>query len=174
MMLKIETRTDLQILINQKLSESLTLDYKTSGALGKQYYERDELIKDVTAFANSCGGQLIYGVIQNGGIPLEIDIGIDKTRISLEWLEQVIETNVSPRIQGVRIKEIQLSESNANMVAYVITVPQATTLAPHQNMRDRKYYRRFERQSVAMYDCEIRDALRRAESLGNNKKIRIG
>ncbi len=48
------------------------------------------------------------------------------------------------------------------LVAYVITIPQATSLAPHQNTEDCKYYRRFEFQSVPMYDYEIRDILRRA------------
>ena len=61
-MLDLKTREDLQRLIDEKLPESLTLDYKASPALNKNSGGRAELVKDVTAFANSAGGQIIYGI----------------------------------------------------------------------------------------------------------------
>jgi hypothetical protein len=51
-------------LIRDEVQESLTLDYKRSSALGKWNTERNNLSKDISAFANSEGGMLIYG---NGG-----------------------------------------------------------------------------------------------------------
>src|SRR5262249_16420863 len=56
-MLKLETRSDLQRLIDDDIQESATLDYKDAAALGSSNQQRSELFKDVSAFANSAGGQ---------------------------------------------------------------------------------------------------------------------
>jgi Putative DNA-binding domain len=118
-------------------------------------------VKDVTAFANSAGGQIIYGIPEENGVPQPLDDGVDRAQISPEWIEQVISTNTSPRVQNLRVTSISLDEANTR-VAYVLSIPQATSLAPHQSTFDHKYYRRFEHRSIPMYDYEIRDILRRA------------
>lgn len=162
-MLDLKSRDDLQRLIDERLGESLTLEYKASAALNKRNEGRMELVKDVTALANSDGGQIIYGIPDGkNGVPNPLDGGVDCTVITPEWIEQVIDTNASPRVQGLRIAKIELDPGTPVMVAYVITVPQATSFAPHQNQYDNKYYRRFELRSVPMHDYEIRDVLRRA------------
>lgn len=119
-----------------------------------------ELCKDVSAFANSAGGRLIYGIPEQKQVPQPLDTGVDKTVITPEWIEQVLNSNVQPRIEGLQIKQISANTGD-NQVFYVIDVPQATARAPHQAL-DKKYYKRFNFQSVAMEDYEIRDALRRA------------
>ncbi|SHN73794.1 AlbA family DNA-binding domain-containing protein [Bradyrhizobium erythrophlei] len=164
-MLLLKTRADLERLVEEGLQESLTLEYKASSALQKTSEARAELVKDVTAFANSAGGQIIYGISERkGGIPQGIDAGVDAKTFSPEWLGQVIETNSAPRIQGLQIETIVLSQGNPTLVAYVLSIPAAVTFAPHQNSIDMKYYRRFESRSVPMHDYEIRDVLRRGKS----------
>ena len=155
-MLKVSTKADLQRLIDEEIQESLALDYKASPALGKDSKQREELCKDVSAFANSAGGQIIYGIEENRDRkPVKIDEGSDITR---EWVEQVIDSNVQPRIEGLLITPIPLGQGRHG---YAITIPQATGRAPHQ-APDHKYYKRQNFQSVPMEDYEIRDALRRA------------
>jgi predicted HTH transcriptional regulator len=61
-MLNIKSRADLDRLIVDAVKESLTLDYKQSLALTKDDKKKEDLCKDVTAFANSAGGQLVYGM----------------------------------------------------------------------------------------------------------------
>jgi hypothetical protein len=156
--MRIHTKADLERLISDGVSESLTLDYKRSEGLSKN--KRDELCKDVSAFANSTGGRLIYGIPEENRVPQALDAGIDKTVITREWIEQVLNSNIQPRIDGLRITHIS-AETGNNQVFYVIEVPQATARAPHQ-APDKKYYKRFNFQSVAMEDYEIRDTLRRA------------
>ena len=56
-MLKLETKADLQRLIDDEIPESLTLDYKASALLGRKNDQRNELFKVVSPFANSAGGQ---------------------------------------------------------------------------------------------------------------------
>jgi hypothetical protein len=157
---EIITRADLEQLIEEQLQESLVLDYKRSDALSRSdNRKKDELGKDVSAFANSAGGQLIYGIEENGNVPTRIDEGVSVSEITKEWIEQVLSTTVQPKIEGLRIQQIPLSEGQA---AYVITIPAATSRAPHQ-ARDKRYYRRYNFESVPMEDYEVRDALRRAD-----------
>ena len=108
-MLKIFTKEDLQRLVDEEIQESLTLDYKASPSLGKSDKQRDELCKDVTAFANSAGGQIVYGVEEDKHVPTRLDDGADPA-ITKEWVEQVIDSRVQPRIEGLIIKPINLAK----------------------------------------------------------------
>src|SRR5262249_17155840 len=159
-MLKLETKSDLERLKNDDIQASVTLDYKDAAALGKTSPQRSELCKDVSAFANSAGGQIIYGIEEQGHHPVRVqtDDAIDPADISREWVEQVIDSNVQPRIQNLRIQPIDVAPGR---VAYVITIPPATTNAPHQ-APDNRYYYRQNFQSVPMEDYQVRDTMRRA------------
>lgn len=150
--------SDLQALIANQVQESLELDYKRSDALSKSDQKaKNEISKDVSAFANSAGGRIIYGVVEEGHIPVRLDGGCDPTEITREWLEQVINSTVQQRIPGVRIKAIPLANGRN---AYVVDIPRSET-GPHQAV-DKRYYKRFEFQSVAMHDYEVRDVAGRA------------
>src|SRR5437870_11805234 len=105
-MLKLEVKADLQRLIDDDIQESVTLDYKASPALAKDSKSRDELCKDISAFANSAGGQIVYGIEEKNQKPVKLDEGSSLTR---EWIEQVIESNVQPRIEGLMITPIRLA-----------------------------------------------------------------
>ena len=153
-MLKLNSKADLQSLINDEIPESLTLDYKASDSLAKDSKHRDELCKDVSAFANSAGGQIVYGIEEKNHKPTKIDAGSELPR---EWIEQVINSNVQQRIEDLVISPIPVGNARH---AYVITVPQASARAPHQ-APDKKYYKRQNFQSVPMEDYEVRDAPRR-------------
>jgi hypothetical protein len=158
-MLKLETKSDLDRLIADDIQESSTLDYKDAAALGKSSSQQSELCKDVSAFANSAGRQIIYGIEENGPHPVRVqDIdAVNPADISREWIEHVID-NVQPRIQNLRIQSIDVAPGR---VAYVITIPQATSNAPHQAPNNRYYYRQ-NFQSVPMEDYQVRDTMRRA------------
>ncbi len=75
-----ETYLDELIKIGEM--ESLTLDYKASDALKKQDKEKNDLAKDVSAFANSAGGILLYGMLENKHVPTTIDSGFDRNGIT--------------------------------------------------------------------------------------------
>ncbi len=153
------TERDLQQLVVDQIGESLTLDYKESGALQRTDGKKNELSKDVSAFANSAGGVLVYGMKENGHIPVGLDDGLDPAEISKEWLEQVINSRIERRIAGVRVRQIPLTSAQAERVAYVVYIP-ASTHAPHM-AADHRYYKRFNFESVPMEDYEVRDVSRR-------------
>ena len=154
---------DLLQLVSEGADESLELDFKESGALQKTDGKKRDLSKDVSAFANSAGGTLIYGVIEDEETHAasDLDEGFDPTDISKEWVEQVINSTIQPRISGVRIHAVELTTRKPGNVAYVVTVPRSSTA--HQ-AADKRYYKRFNFESVPMEDYEVRDVMQRASA----------
>jgi hypothetical protein len=151
---------DLQRLIQDQVQESIGLDYKAAAALGQQDGVKREIAKDVSAFANSAGGILLYGMAEDGHRPTNIE-PINPNPLSKEWLENVIISNIQPRIDGLHISAVQLTGANAGRVAYVVTIPQSVTA--HQ-APDQRYYKRHNFQSVPMEDYEVRDTMNRGRT----------
>lgn len=150
-----------QYIIDQ-VEESLTLDYKAAEALQKSDGKKREVTKDISAMANSDGGIIIYGVKEfqqqdKKHLPEKID-PIDRREISKEWVDQVI-SNIRPKIDGVIVYPVTL-DTSANDVVYVVKIPQSTTA--HQ-AQDKRYYKRYNFESVAMEDYEIRDVMGRGQ-----------
>ena len=88
----------------------------------------------------------------------ELDVGFNPSDITKEWLEQVIQGRIRPRINDVHINPVQLRTHSTGKVAYVVTIPQSDTA--HQ-ASDKRYYKRFNFESVPMEDHEIRDVMNR-------------
>src|SRR5260370_10725479 len=114
------TLDEVQALIRDRVAEDVHLDYKRSEAIADN--KKGDIAKDVSAFLNSDGGVLIYGVEedQTQHAPVRVDDGVDHTRYSREWLEQVIGSNIQPRIDGVEIVAIPLSPVQS---IYAVGVP---------------------------------------------------
>jgi len=154
---------DILSLIKDKVQESLTLDYKKSDALAKTEGKKTDMSKDVSAFSNSAGGVILCGMEEDKHYPTKIDVGFDPNDISKEWIEQVIHSTIHPKIDGLRINQIALNQSSPGKAIYAVTIPAATSRAPHQ-ADDKRYYKRYNFQSVRMEDYEIRDIFRRAST----------
>ena len=105
------TIEDLMLLIKNEVQESTHLDYKASPAIDNK--KRGEIAKDISAFANSDGGIIIYGIQENDHLPVKIDEGVDHSKYTREWLEQVINSNISPIIDGIEIVQIPLSSGRS-------------------------------------------------------------
>lgn len=160
-MLEINEYNDLIKLIENQVEESIHLDYKSAEALSKSQGKKTEIAKDVSSFANSDGGIIIYGISEynetiNSHLPEKID-PIKRTEFSKEWLEQVINSNISPKINDVTIKSINV-ENSGDEVVYVVIIGKSTTA--HQS-NDYRYYKRHNFMSTAMYDYEVRDIMNR-------------
>lgn len=148
------TIEDIDNLILNKIQEDLHLDYKQSSALDPS--KKDEIAKDVSAFANSDGGVLIYGIVEENNLPVSKDDGVDHKKISRERLEQIISSNITPRIDDIEIVPIPLSDDKS---IFVVKIPKSNR-APHQSS-NKKYHKRFNFLSVAMEDYEINDVRQR-------------
>ena len=163
----------LQRYIDEAIEESLILDYKAGVALLKRNGRAREVSKDVSAMANAAGGIIIYGIGEHEKKSLQHRPAgfspVNRRECSKETLEQIISSNIQPRISGIKIHPIPLDSDPAH-VAYVVTIPQSDTV--HQATKSKRYYKRFNFESVPMEDYEVRDVLNR--SAHPNVEPRIG
>jgi len=155
---------DIQRLIDNQIQESTNLEYKRCDALierEKHSKEKiiNELSKDVSSFANAEGGTIIYGVIEEGSLPKEIDEGFDPTKIKREWLENIIDANIKPKIDGLKIRQIELKNKNPEKVIYVVYIPQS--LQGAIQAKDCRYYQRRNFKAEPMEDYQVRDVMNR-------------
>ena len=150
------TIEDINSLITNEVEENIHLDYKAAGALDKKdEKKRNEITKDVSAFANSDGGIIIYGISEEDHKPKEIS-PIDGRIYTKEWLENVIQL-IQPRIDGLKIYPIRIGDLEKSI--YVAKIPKSGN-APHM-ARDKRYYKRFNFKSEPMEDYEVKDLYNR-------------
>jgi schlafen family protein len=155
-MLNLQTKADLDALYVNAVPESSTLEYKASPAVDQK--KRDEIAKDISAMANAEGGQIIYGMTEANHLPAGLDAGVTPTPFDGLWFEQVIQQNIAPKIEGLKILLIPLGNGNN---AIVVTVPQSTTI--HQ-VKAGLYYRRRNFRNDIIADYEIREAMTRTKN----------
>lgn len=158
-----KTLEDIQKMIAEGTEENINLDYKAAEALQNTDGKKKEIAKDVSAMANAAGGVIIYGVKEfdekdKNHLPEKIT-PITRLAFTKEQLEQIINSNISPKIEGIVIHSINLE--NPEEVVYVVEIPQSNTA--HQNTKDKIYYKRHNFLSEAMLDYEIRDVMNRLQ-----------
>jgi len=109
------TAVDVASLVAEKVTERKTLEYKerlpdgTDGA-------KKEFLADVCSFANSSGGDIIYGIRDQRessgratGVPEEV-VGLPGVNLSAERerLESMIRDGIKPRIPSVQTKDVEV------------------------------------------------------------------
>lgn len=102
--------------------ETHTLDFK------RQPYSSDkkyELLKDVCAFANADGGDLVLGVSDAGALtPISPDS--ERSDPLIRRLSQTIESGIEPRVPGIQFRSVEVDGG----YVLIVRVP-ASFLGPH-------------------------------------------
>jgi hypothetical protein len=150
---------DILRLVKDRASENISLEFKRCEALTNEGWKR-ELAKDVSALANSAGGTIVYGIIEDSATheAESIDLGYDPSELNIETLEQVIHSRIQRSIAGVICKAVPLKKENRARVLYLIHVPESSH-APH--MADHRFYKRHNFVSEYMEEYEVRERYRR-------------
>jgi len=166
------TAERIQKLIEEKIEEGSQLEYKAAAALDRSDSKKDDITKDVSAFANSAGGTIIYGLKEFDNeerkhLPERID-PVDGRAFSREWLDQIV-GQISPRVTNLQITPVRVGPE-AWHTCYVVEIPQGHTAHQARNL---KYYRRYNFESVPMADHEIRDVMNRRKHPNLEFRIRI-
>lgn len=151
--------SDIQKLKGDRIEESLILDYK------KEMISDDKLVKHITAFSNTNGGFLVFGVEETGrgGYPKDIP-GI-KASVNVERLEQIIISNIRPRI-GVQFSN-KIDIPNSDRIILIIRIPEGQN-RPHHDSRSHKYYKRYNFGSISMDEHEV-ESLYQKRFFGTSK-----
>lgn len=143
---------DLQELISSCVEESTILEFKGPLALGVADGIKRDISKDVSAMANSAGGIIIYGIIEEDHKAKAISF-VDRNVYSKEWLEHIITGNISRAIPNLKIYPV-INPSNESQCAYVVKVPESNH-SPHQ-ARDKRFYKRINFGLKEMEEYEVR------------------
>ncbi len=89
---------DLEDLIKNSVSEGKQIEYK-AGLPGGSPSEKKEFLADVSSFANTIGGDLIFGIEEKGGAPVKVT-GVEIENVDQQklQLENIIRDGIEPRI----------------------------------------------------------------------------
>lgn len=163
------TLDDIKNLVRNKISENLCLDYKLMN-YGESSGNKKELLKDITAFANSSGGDLIIGIGEDKYNQASIIPGIESENIAsdVNRIEQIIYSGIEPKLNTVKVKYFILENKK-----YVILIRvQASTLFPHMVsfQKTNKFYIRKSDKNILLDAYELRNIFLKSENIIENIK----
>ena len=93
------TEEDLAALITNGVAEGRTIDYKRD-LTGNSDGDKKELLADVSSFANTGGGDLVFGMDEAGGLPTQISgTGAADLDLEIRRLDSIIAAGLSPRVR---------------------------------------------------------------------------
>ena len=140
----------LESLIENGIEENIHLDYK------EKIGSNAEIAKDLSSFANSDGGNIIYGIREINNKPKEI-IPINQPNLR-EKLDQIARNGIDPSLD-VRIFPIDVNiECDEGQVIFIY-IPRKYPIL-HQAIKRGKYYKRTEFTSSPMSNFEIETAFK--------------
>jgi predicted HTH transcriptional regulator len=115
------TETTLRNFISLGIAEGLYLDYKENLWWPLEKDAKREFLKDVTAFANAAGGDLLLGVRDpSEGVSVDSQlVGLDNGDAVAQDLERLASTSIDPRIPGLRIVRVPLANGRSCLAVHV-------------------------------------------------------
>ena len=159
------TIKEIDFFISSNAEESINLDFKRGDALRKGIDAKDrekiksDIAKDVSSFANSDGGIIVYGIEEKHFKAHKLHF-VNGNEFTKETLEQIINTRIHRKIDGLIIDPIRY-EDKIDQTIFVVKIPRSAN-APHMTS-DNKFYRRYNFESVAMEEYEVRNLYSRQD-----------
>jgi hypothetical protein len=153
---------DIERLVQEKWPEGKTIEYKRD-TYGAKDDDKKELLKDVSSFANTQGGDILIGVDAKGGVPIGIP-GVDLPDIDAAMLrlDGIIRQGLEPRIE-CSMHQITAPAKRAVIIVRV----KESLLFPHRVVFHGKFGEFWGRSSAGKYSMDT-DELRRAFTLSDS------
>ena len=110
------TEEDLQNLVNNKRQEDTFLDFKRD-CYGRTDTDKKELLKDVSAFANGSGGEIIIGIEEDNYSQAKNLCGFVSKNIAIEKnrIEQIILNGLEPKLDTFKVRYINLKNGKISL-----------------------------------------------------------
>ena len=150
------TFTDLKILADNDVSEGRAIEFKLDLQLNTAR-EKKEFLADVSAFANSGGGEIFYGVAEQDSVAKSVDgfkvPSVDNLKLTIENL---LATGLEPRGIPLNIVFVDCPSGYKVLLLQI----RISLRAPHRVILDggSKFYARRQGGKYPMDVQELRDA----------------
>ncbi len=152
---------NLKGLISNAISEGKTIEYKSS-LPGNTDKDKKEFLADVSSFANTLGGDLIFGITEENGVAVKIEgIQISNPDAEITKYDNIIRDGIEPRIQYA-IHKTQLSNGNYVLILRI----KKSWIAPHRVIFQ-KHDKFYARNSAGKYPLDTME-LRASFNLSSN------
>ena len=161
--------SDLQNLIENEVIEKKTIEYKQE-LPGDSPSEKKEFLADVSSFTNASGGDIVYGIIEDRGtgIPQKLEgLNIENVDQEILKLDSRIRDGIEPRIIGIAIQPVKLSNSNTVLI---IRIPKSWR-SPHR-VKFQGHNKFYGRSTNGKYELDVEE-LRVAFNLSETIAERI-
>lgn len=157
------TKADIEALVENGVREIRTLDYKAELPGGSDE-EKREFLYDVSSFANASGGDLLFGVPSEEGVPIRpLGLGGSDYDAAILRMENILRDGIAPRIPGIRMNAF---DGFTNGSVIIVRVPKSWA-SPHM-VTFKNVTRFYSRNSAGKYPLdvtEIRAAFASSEAL---------
>jgi hypothetical protein len=161
------TEADLQSLIDNKVAEAKSIEYK-SLLPGSADADKKEFLSDVSSFANTVGGDIFYGIVESSGVPTELrGVQVEDSDALKLRLEDIMRQGIQPRIAGIALHVVSLQSSTK---VVIIRIPRSWA-TPHV-VSFQNYSRFFGRNSAGKYQLDVTE-IRTAFLLSENASERM-
>jgi len=154
----------LRAFLELAIPECLYLDYKVAFTGASDKDSKREFLKDVTAFANAAGGQIVFGAKEpsDGQTVDDALVGIDGVEAIAQDLERLCSTSIDPRMSGLGFFRVPLATGKSCLI---VNVPQSLS-RPHMvsHAGHRSFYVRHSESSFPMTTHELREAVLQSAS----------
>ncbi len=155
------TKTDIDFLVDNKISEVKTLEYKEK-LPGSQDSDKKEFLADISSFANASGGDVIYGIKEaknkegkKTGEPEKVvpiqGITADEAKLQIE---ELIRNGIEPRMP-VQIKTFNGYSADHKGFVILIRIPQSFA-SPHM-VKFKNTSRFYCRNSAGKYQLDVQE-----------------
>lgn len=150
--------THLNALVEARIGENTHLDFKRE-LPGRDARGTQDLLADVSAFANSVGGDLLYGIDEDGeGQAADVVPQIGNMDEDARRIQDVLMNNIEPRIPGLQVMSVPV----AGGFVLAIRVPQSWS-GPHRVKTNNAFYVRENGRKRSLDVPEIRGLFLRSD-----------
>ena len=159
------SQAHIEQLVADQTRESPHLDFKRDLPTAWNDAAKHEFLADTTAFANSGGGDLVFGVDEDGQaqasrVMPQVISNVDQ---EIRRLQDFLLNLAEPRLPGVKVNAVQVSVAGTDGYVIVVRIPQSWA-GPHRVKTNQHFFIRDGLRKRQLDVPEIRSLFLRTEN----------